>query len=168
MEAALKRAIENLEIHDVYLRSASIVLAEDFEPKYDSDAESLLVQFKHRVRRSEVMELEDENGSMQLLFRVYIDLGARWVDAEEGASMPAAPSADAAPERARIDGTMVAEYLMREFLDDESQRLFAHSNASYHVWPYWREYLSAQCLRTNLPKITLPAVRTAVNLGDTG
>ena len=33
---------------------------------------------------------------------------------------------------------------------------FALRNASFHVWPYWREYLANQCRRMNLPPVMLP------------
>jgi hypothetical protein len=29
-------------------------------------------------------------------------------------------------------------------------------NASFHLWPFWREYVVSQCNRMNLPKISIP------------
>lgn len=61
---------------------------------------------------------------------------------------------------------MVAEYRMSEDPGKESLKEFALRNASYHIWPYWREYLMGQCLRMNLPKVILPAVQFAQNRGS--
>ncbi len=153
MSTSLQSAIESLRINDVYQRAATSVLADGFEPKYDSDLDRLQIQFKHIVSRSEILSLEDEEGAQQL-FRVYVDLGARWV----------LPSQDnTSEERARIEGTMVAEYQMDNHPGDEALNAFALKNASFHVWPYWREFLSAQCLRMNLPKLTLPTIQFAAN-----
>ena len=119
------------------------------------------MQFKHLVTKAHVLSLADNaDGNEQQLYRVHVDLGARWLE------LPASSSSDDTSElqpRALIEGTMVAEYLMQENPGEEALKLFAMHNASFHVWPYWREYLSAQCLRMNLPKITLPAVQFAAN-----
>lgn len=156
MNEALQQAIDSLQIQDVYLRSASAEMVPNFEPKYDPEVDTLKVQFKHVVTRSDILELENGTDS-QRLFRVYVDLGARWI-------APSSEGEDKEPEeKARIEATMSAEYLMDDDPGKEALNLFALHNASYHIWPYWREYLSAQCLRMNLPKITLPAVQFAAN-----
>jgi hypothetical protein len=155
MDRALQKAIDSLRIRDVYLQSGVADIAEDFDPKYNDDIELLNVQFKHIVAKSAVLELKDEDETI-CLFRVYIDLGARWVVSPKQEN-------EEPKERARIEATMVAEYIMTEDPGPEALESFALRNASFHVWPYWREYLSAQCLRMNLPKITLPAVQLAVN-----
>jgi hypothetical protein len=161
MNTALQKAIDNLQIHDVYLRTAVAELGESFEPKYSADADFLRVEFKHAVTQSAVLELSDD-GNNQQLFRVFIELGARWVDAR-----PPDAGADIEPAvKARIECVMVAEYAMQEHPGDEALRAFAVQNASYHVWPYWREFLASQCVRMNLPKITLPAVQFAANRKD--
>lgn len=156
MDEALQKAINSLRIQDVYLYSGVAGIVDGFDPKYDSDVESLQIQFKHLVKRSVVLELKEEN-EVRRLFRVCIELGARWValSGQDGEEEP--------EEKARIEGTMVAEYLMIEDPGPDALQCFALRNASYHVWPYWREYLSAQCLRMNLPKMTLPAVQFAAN-----
>ncbi len=163
MNAALQKAIECIRIHDVYLRWAFSELGDGFEPKYDTEVDELLVQFKHVVTKTAVLELIG-NGEEQQLFRVYIELGARWVEPHpEGERDGEFYETDA---QARIEGIMVAEYIMQENPGKEALNAFAMHNASYHVWPYWREFLASQCVRMNLPKITLPAVQFGVNRQD--
>jgi len=160
MEAALQKAIDNLKIRDVFLRSASAQLSEGFEPQYDTQVDQLHVQFKHVVSKTAVLEL-DEGSDTQQLFRVYIEFGARWVESPaEGKDTSESPGTD---EKARIEGVIVAEYVMQEHPGNEALEKFALRNASYHAWPYWREFLSSQCLRMNLPKIVLPTVQFASN-----
>jgi hypothetical protein len=83
-------------------------------------------------------------------------LGTRWIiPCEE-------KNGDDDPEvKAHIEGVMVAEYLMQADPAPDALKQFALKNASFHIWPYWREYLSTQCLRMNLPKLIMPAVQFA-------
>ncbi|RME36663.1 MAG: preprotein translocase subunit SecB, partial [Deltaproteobacteria bacterium] len=76
---ALQKAIDNLHIRDVYLRSLHSDCEEGFDPKY-ADLSALLFQTRHFVKKSEVVGID---GDCRLL-RVFIDLGARWVE-EKGA-----------------------------------------------------------------------------------
>jgi hypothetical protein len=157
MNAALQKAIDALQIHDVCLRTAVASIDDGFEPKYDPEPERLVLQFLHEVTKSAVLELNND-GDTQQLYRVYIELGARWVERPlEGEGAKSEPDV-----KAIVRVVMVAEYLMREHPGEAALKEFAIHNASYHVWPYWREYLSSQCLRMNLPKVTLPAVQFAV------
>lgn len=160
MEKDLQKAIECLTIRDVYLRSSSAALMDDFEPKYDVDADRLEVQFKHVVTHSNVLELEEDAGEKTCLFRIFVDLGTRWV-------LPNVESDENPAVKAHIEGTMVAEYQMDNDPGPDALKTFALKNASYHIWPYWREYLSSQCLRMNLPKLVMPARQFASNHSDT-
>jgi hypothetical protein len=159
MDAALQEAIDSLKIRDVYLYSSSALLEDAFEPKYDPDLDKLEVQFKHAVTRSNVLELEEGNKTINL-FRVYVELGTRWV-------LPnLVQDSDSDPEiKAHIEGVMVAEYLMRSDPGPDALKQFAMKNASFHIWPYWREYLTSHCQRMNLPKLIMPAVQFASNQG---
>jgi hypothetical protein len=62
-----------------------------------------------------------------------------------------------------IEATFVAEYSLNGKPEKEALDAFALKNASYHIWPYWREFLMSQSMRMNLPKIALPTVQFAVN-----
>ena len=174
----LQAAINALRIRDIYLRHSEAYLADGFEPKYDPDADALEVQFQHVVTESSVLEVEDDGAAPSRLFRVFINLGARLVGPAPAlarsdptattvaASEATAHQAQAKPDhpgrvRAAIAAMMVAEYDMISDPGADALTAFALQNASYHVWPYWREFLAAQCVRMNLPKIILPAVQFA-------
>ncbi|MEW8426133.1 MAG: preprotein translocase subunit SecB [Candidatus Thiodiazotropha sp.] len=152
----LQYAIECLSIRDVYMRSSNSALEGNFEPKYDTELENLEVQYKHVVTQSNVLELNEGEENAIQLFRVFVELGARLV-------LPLKEDNDEPVVMAYIEGVMVAEYQMDNNPGPEALKTFALKNASFHVWPYWREYLSSQCLRMNLPKLVLPTRQFASN-----
>ena len=139
----LQLAIETLHINDVYLKFTRAQCIDDFDPKFADVQTELQVQQLHAVRRSEVIQVE---GDGQLL-RVYIRLGTRWIMPREG---------DEPEVKAFIEADFIAEYLMTTPLEQASIDEFSLKNASYHVWPYWREFLSSQCERMRLPRVVMP------------
>ncbi|MDD5035598.1 MAG: preprotein translocase subunit SecB [Methylococcaceae bacterium] len=145
----LQKAIDGLQIQDVYLRSALARCGEDFDPKYAPLLATAVVQQMHAVKQSTLAEVEG-NGR---LLRVLVALGTRWVE----------PSPD--PEEPKvlavIEAEFVAEYRLQGELPQNCIEEFALKNASYHVWPYWREYLASQCERMRLPRLIMPAVQLA-------
>lgn len=147
----LQKAIDNLQIQDVYLRDLVARCEGDFDPKYNADFESLLMQSKHHVKQSVVVELD----SQEKLLRVFIEFGARWVDENIQDDINAV--------KVLIEAEFIAEYSMKEMLEKTSIDEFSLKNASYHIWPYWRELLSSQCDRMHLPRAVLPMVQLAHN-----
>ena len=140
---SLQQAIESLQIDDVYLKATRAQCLDDFDPKFADVQTELQAQQMHAVRRSEVIQVE---GDGQLL-RVYIRLGTRWIKPLEN---------DEPEVKAFIEADFIAEYLITTPLEQASIDEFALKNASYHVWPYWREFLSSQCERMRLPRVVMP------------
>jgi len=141
----LQRAIDHLTIQDVYIKSTQSQCNEGFDPK-TTELDELLVQQMHSVQKSEVLKI-NESG---LLVRIYVRLGTRWVT----------PNDNEEPDvKAFIEAYFIAEYRMTEDLEPECIDEFAQHNASFHVWPYWREFLSSQCERLRLPRVVLPTVQ---------
>lgn len=153
MNELLQKAIDCLKISDVYLRNSLTSVTEGFEPKYELQNSEFSLQLKHRVERSEILKLENDGDREQLILRVLIDLGARWVIGKE----------DSPEELVKVEAQFLAEYAMTGPLEQAAIDQFAMKNASYHVWPYWREYLMSTSLRMNLPKLAVPAVQLAHN-----
>jgi preprotein translocase subunit SecB len=151
ISAHLQQAIDSLNIQDVYVRDQIASCIEDFDPKYAADLERLTIQQMHLVRQANVVELDDE----RRLLRVFIRLGARWVDPGQ--------EKEELSVRAMIEAEFIAEYQMTATLEQSCIDEFSLKNASYHIWPYWRELLSNQCARMHLPRLILPAVQLAHN-----
>lgn len=143
----LQQAIDNLVINDVYLKASHAQCMDGFDPKFASESEDLLIQQMHFLRKTEVVKIEDDGE----LLRIFMTLGVRWVVAEGDIDPP--------DIKAFIEGDFIAEYQINGDLEQACIDEFASKNASYHVWPYWREFLSAQCERLRLPRVVLPTVQ---------
>ncbi len=161
-ETPLQRAQKGLRISDVYMRRSALAVSDVYEHRA-IDAENLEAQFRHFVEKSEVLEeLDGDNGHR--LFRVHLDLGYRWgFDAKQGEPHESNTDDDGFDELGRIEAKYVAEYEVTEELPQECLDAFALINASYHVWPYWREYVTSSCARMNVPKLVMPTIQPAQN-----
>lgn len=150
----LQKAIECLRISDLYVRNLESKCNEGFDPKH-SDMEGVVIQTKHMVTKSEVVQGDDDHQ----LFRVFVEVGVKWLTEEESIK-------EEANSLALIEVEFIAEYNITNDLEDECLNEFALQNVSYHVWPYWRELLTSQCDRMRLPRLMLPMTQIAQNHGD--
>lgn len=158
---ALDNAIENLEIRDVYLRRLNAECPEGFDPKFYPQLSELSLEFMHQVRQSAIVRAESE-----IFLKVFISLGIRWVEEDSEEKVEDSSDAESKLEldiKAIIEGELVAEYLMKKELSEEEVREFCLKNASYHVWPYWREIVQGSCAKMNLPKVVMQTVQFASN-----
>ncbi len=165
MSESLRKAIKSLVIQDVYLRNSSTLVTDGFEPKYQDKNATYQLQFKHLVEKAEMLELEQDKGPTQKLMRVFLQVGCRLLNAASSDTDKESVEQESSEDDflVQIEAQYIAEYLMTEPLDQDAVDAFALENASYHVWPYWREYITSQCLRMNLPKIVLPTKQLASN-----
>lgn len=152
MSATLQKAIDGLAIRDVYLRELRASCFNDFDPKYDTTMDQLDMQTMHVVRLSEVVDVEGESHQ---IFRVLIRFGVRWVDPEK------LEQDEKIATKALVEAEFIAEYDIEDQLPQECLDEFALKNATYHVWPYWREQLMSQCDRMHLPRVVLPTMQVA-------
>lgn len=145
----LQQAQQGLQFEDIFQQYAQSSLLEDFDPKFSVLEESLSAQFKHNVVQSMVLSLKKEAESLEV-FRVQIDVGIRFlVESGEQERKPAA----------QIEASYFVDYRILDttlLKDTEALDEFALKNASYHLWPFWREFVMSQAQRMNLPKVPLP------------
>lgn len=143
---ALQQAINSLKIQDVYLRWAHSECIEGFRPQSE-DFSKLQEQQMLVVKQAEVFEIAG-NG---YLLKILILFGFRWVNSV---------TENAEPEvKAWIEAEFIAEYQFTADLSQDSINEFASKNASYHVWPYWREHLATQTEKLRLPRAVLPTMQ---------
>lgn len=167
-DSPLQKAQKGLRITDVYMRTSTVVVSQEYEHR-SIDVDALQSQFHHLVEKSEILEEEDGNNK-QRLFRVFVDLGYRWgfssnepTDAATSDELASGSIESDFEELGRIQAKFVAEYEIIEDLARECLDEFALKNASYHVWPYWREYVTSSCARINVPKVVMPTIQPAQN-----
>lgn len=156
----LKQAQRRLRIRDVYQVEAHAKAAPGYDPGQGSGDENPAFQTKHLVRQSIVLEPVGDEASPDL-FRVYIELGVRWKSNGDASN----EEDDLGNEESwsEIGATYVAEYEIHQDLEPDALTMFALHNASYHVWPYFREFVASQCQRMNFPKLVMPMMRLAAN-----
>jgi hypothetical protein len=150
---ALQRAIASLKFVDIFINESTSRLADGFDPKFDVRSESLIFQTKNLVTSSAVIEGGSDDESF-LLFRVTSELGIRVFCKDD-----VVPDTEEPDVLAMIEATMHADYdISDKSITEDQQALdeFALNNVSYHVWPYWREYVTSQLMRMNMPKVVLP------------
>lgn len=158
----IDQAIQCLKIRDVYLHESEASVHQNFTTSIVIIDESTPHQNKHMVRASSIIRDADDEQAM--LFRVFVDLGFRWVLEDQDDDEPEDLEKEAV--LAEVTAVFVAEYYMFNEPSNEALDEFALHNASYHVWPYWREYLSANLVRMRLPKHTIPTYLAPTNPSD--
>lgn len=147
-----QNAKDTLKPHDVFIKETSCFTRSDFEPRQEN-LDSLVCQFMHVVKESEVVGVQDDEGNEEHFFKVYVGVGCRFIKEEE-------KGVESAEAVAQIEAVFCSEYLMlNKDLGEDELRAFALQNASYHIWPFWREYLMNMCNRLNLPKVVLPSMQ---------
>ncbi len=150
-EKLLQNAQNNLQFNDAYLKSTNCFTGDDFDPKA-TNWEKIAYQFIHVVKGSEVVSVIDDENEEIYYFRVFVKVGCRFIDNEDR-------DKDEPDILSRIEAIFCSEYMMRDKTRDEDElKIFALKNASYHIWPFWREYLLNMCNRLNLPKVALPTM----------
>lgn len=159
---ALQKAIDVLRIQDVWQSRANAELSEELFARLDFP-QHFSVEYRHLVSRTILGEPEDGEPE-HYIYRVQLALGVRYVEGEGTRSKKKAKkkkTANAAPNvLAVIEASYIAEYVCNKNPGSEALAAFAHNNASFHVWPFWREFVASQANRMNLPKPTLPLIRT--------
>ncbi|WLI11231.1 MULTISPECIES: hypothetical protein [Pseudomonas] len=157
---ALNKAIASLKLVDIFIKDSTSSLGNDFDPKFDARSERLSFQTKNFITASAVIEAEAEDGPFRM-FRVTSELGVRIICKDDVDKKD-----DDIEVLALVEATMEADYDIVDYAiaeDQEALDAFALKNVSYHVWPYWREYVTSQLQRMNMPKLVLPMRLRAKN-----
>ena len=149
---AHQKAIDSLKILDIYVKGLNAQYVNDFSPKYCDFLDELETETRHNIKGYYTLQLAKDKSIIQ----ISIDLAMRLV-------RPNPDTPDEPVVCALIEADYIAEYAMATPLKEDSLNEFAMKNASYHVWPFWRELLASQCTRMQLPKIMLPLHQFATN-----
>lgn len=159
-----QEAKDNLIPLDIYLRQTSLVLDNGYNPKYHP--ERLEIQHRREIISLIQAKITNEtNGesSTQHIFSVTYALGVRLAQLASTSIQEDPADTEKAAEplvMAELTAHFIAEYeLKKDGLEQEALAMFAERNALYHIWPYWREYISSTVSRTRLPAIPLPTIQ---------
>ncbi|MEZ6993328.1 MULTISPECIES: hypothetical protein [unclassified Aeromonas] len=152
MNALLKKAIDNLHVVSVNLRSINAYIHDHIE---DYDFSALEKQGYKAVNKIKLVQAEapsEHDKSISWFeYHFFYSTGVRLVkiahEKEENSDD------DTAVE---ITATFTAIYKSDIQLEKECIEAFSENNVGYHVWPYWRELVQSYCARTSIPLIEIP------------
>lgn len=101
-------------------------ISADYEPKYSSTSDKIGIQYKHIVDRSAIVSFSSEEENVIKLFRVYIELGAKWAYAsDDDSENDSSSDADDKDSLARVEACFIAEYELKEETPQEALEEFA-------------------------------------------
>ena len=158
-EELFQKAKDNTRPRELYMRNTTLRLVDDYEPKYDTQI-TLEAQHKRFIKRLESVDLiENENEEIKV-FRTVMEFGLRIVDPQIKEIEDQDSEEAKQYIRAELTAEFIAEYqLLCDDLDQSALKEFAERNVTYHLWPYWREYVMSTCQRARLPMITIPTIQ---------
>ena len=142
----LQRAIDALRIDAVTVKSSLANLADDFDPHLDPHHQEVTAELSSVIKSFDVISSEEKDVDSQQYFRVLISCLAQLHH----------PRLSVPEKTGVLHVTLAAYYTMSHHPGDEALAQFAHQNAGYHIWPYWREFMTNQCIRIGLSPVILP------------
>lgn len=158
-------AARALDIEAVFLRASAIRCREGFMPQFIEDDLSLIPQFRvgPTGKLHIVTATHKETGDTAKTVMFYFAAGVRLTDGTSGEAEEQQDDVAGDVAYVEIESEFCAQYRLHEGADEEELRPaleeFGRYNVSYHVWPYWREYVQSVCLRIGIPPIPVPMYR---------
>ncbi|MEI8627931.1 hypothetical protein [Vibrio sp. M60_M70] len=158
MTEDLKAAVSSLVIETVTLRDMLVSTYDDFDPELLPEDFGLNGQAYNGVTR--IQTLEDDNEPDMQFIRFIFSSGIRFISNEDRKALKKQEieNEDVIPY-IEFKATFSADYKSAVQLTQDQLRAFAKQHVSYHVWPYWREFIQSSCARLNIHPITIPPVR---------
>jgi preprotein translocase subunit SecB len=155
-QEALSRAQKALKIRAVFLRKVSAFSQEDhFNPAVMAGL-IFKTQIRMRPLGHIVAEATATDGTQQDFVEFSIETTARFLDeslTDEEANRAELPQDKIYGE---ILGVFSATYELDRGTETADLEIFGKNNAPFHVWPYWREFLTSMTSRMLMPQIVLP------------
>ena len=158
MNDAIQKVIDRLTIDDVAHLNSTIKVDDRFLAT-PPDELGIRIQLRTQFDRWDMDELVGPDDEIVCRYRFAYDLGLRMLEIEHEED-----AADGDSIIAVVEAKMYAQYVEhhdgdREDLDPDVLDEFGRTNALYHVWPYWREYVQSALSRLRLPPLTIPMFR---------
>lgn len=149
MSDAFDIAKKNLNIIKVEMRNFSAEIKDGVEPAQinrvlNTDA----LEDYSGVAKVRTYHLEDDGGDREWFhYHFHYAVGIRLVinrdDDKEVSTEPILT----------ITAKFNAIYFSRVELGEDAVTAFAEQNVGYHIWPYWREFVSSTCARLSIKNI---------------
>jgi len=157
------RAIEVLEIEDVFVVSARTDLNRDFN-QTDRSHPFLQAMQRYRVEDKVLFQVRKPNIEPEEPFTLirYFAIGEVHI-AKPGTTFTSQFTQEEISQEERlasIELVFAIDYKCKDkdVLSPEMLGAFS-KNVVFHMWPYWREAIHAECARMRLPAITIPMMK---------
>ncbi len=154
----LVKAVEVLSIREIILAEANVRL----DPALNTHEPNLQLRAKmlegNQVACEQVSGKTQEGNDCR-----FIRLGFRFTLQLLGPTVSTEPANTAPEAAAKEDVKVTIEALLKgvyavngdDFPGQDVIQAFV-ANAKFHVWPYWREFVTQMVARMNLPTVTIP------------
>lgn len=151
------RAVNALEIEDVFVVSTTMRIDRDFNPT--EEIAELAIGQRVEVDRNVMHQLRTfKNGTDEVNFvRYFVEADLRVL--KPGVKPDAGELKDS-DVLAEMNFVFAADYRCPADVPKDHAALGAFStNAAFHVWPYVREAVHNACARMRLPRVTIPMLK---------
>jgi len=132
-----------------YLKLKNITLFECNLKRFQEFSEQKkLGQQTKKIVRDTIGEVTDEDRHFQL-FRVFIELGVRFIEFPVQDEQPANPLF-------QIEAVFQVDYELTDEVDQAALHEFANYNAVHNAWPFWRQFVFSTAHQAGLPCPEIP------------
>jgi len=144
-----------IAIDGIFLLNSNIDIKPDWNPALDNGN-----KYSVQYRASSAGWQEINQDPLPLMLFDFL-VGVRLLREEHLETVTQHPETASDYILAEITATFRGHYRLQQNPQASEQDLkdFADVNVGFDVWPFWREYLQATCLRTGLPLIPLPVYK---------
>ncbi|MCG7898006.1 MAG: hypothetical protein JAY85_06065 [Candidatus Thiodiazotropha weberae] len=160
-EEYFQKAKDHLIPRDIYLRDSKLHFNKNFEPKYYIG--QLASQLKFQSKGTQTATITEKQGEKEVsirLFRAEMELGVRIVDPQISSIEDQDSEKALDCIKAELTGNFIAEYIIDiDDIESEALKLFADRNVTYHIWPFWREFVMDMMQRSRLPRVVMPTLQ---------
>ncbi len=152
MNNKLDRAVENLTITNVNLKSMSVNSFENFDADNLPDDFLKKPQSFKGVVRLETFVLNEDTDDEFYCYRYTFESGLRFVATNT-------TKQDVVEPYLKFEAKFFADYTSPIKLESDELECFSEQHVCFHVWPYWREYVQSCCARLGIAPIFIPPYR---------
>ncbi|WP_339389045.1 hypothetical protein [Vibrio caribbeanicus] len=157
MNEQLQKAVTNLFIENVSLKEMQVLTDDKFDPDSIPDDIYDNAQSYKYVTKFESFDYDSSEGENQLEFyRFTYSIGLRFIPGEQRVLHEQGEiETDDLEPSVEFKATYLADYAVKEPLEQEAVDLFAEHHVGFHIWPYWREFVQSSCARLGLPPLVV-------------
>lgn len=159
MNEQLQKALSSLFIENVSLKDMQVLTDDNFNPDSIPDDIYDNAQSYKYVTKFESFDYDDDSskGEKPLEFyRFTYSVGLRFIPSEQRALHEQGEmETDDLEPAIEFKATYLADYAVKESLEQEEVDSFAEQHVGFHIWPYWREFVQSSCARLGLPPLVV-------------